>query len=222
MAVLGLDSSTSLVSLGLTEPDRILGEFTFYGVRRQIAGLIPWLNYLLEESGKKPADLEAVACVVGPGSFSGLRIGLATVQGLALALGIPVVELCSLDVLATGVPLIETCAVVMHSHGDNYFYAHYRNGGRQGDIAVATLANISEELPESTPIVFPNAPPVPQWPCAHPKIRAVPVAVSGIKVAQMGEILFRQGGSISPLLLAPKYFRGSFAEGKKYAGKTVP
>lgn len=66
--------------------------------------LMPLLDQLLTESGIERESIEALAVAAGPGSFTGLRIGLATARGLAQALAIPVVPVCTLKAMAEAVP----------------------------------------------------------------------------------------------------------------------
>ncbi|MGC9328140.1 MAG: tRNA (adenosine(37)-N6)-threonylcarbamoyltransferase complex dimerization subunit type 1 TsaB, partial [Candidatus Hinthialibacter sp.] len=68
-------------------------------------GLMPAVDDLLRRTGKSVDDLTALACTTGPGSYTGLRISIASVQGLALAKNLPCVGLSSLDVLAWALPM---------------------------------------------------------------------------------------------------------------------
>ena len=70
--------------------------------RRHAEELVPRLVELLARGGYRPADLALLAVDIGPGRFTGLRVGLATVRGLAFALGVPVVAATSLEILAAG------------------------------------------------------------------------------------------------------------------------
>lgn len=217
MAVLGLDSSTNFVSLGLISDQETLGELTFHGVRRQVGKLIPWLDCLLKEAQISLKEIACLACVSGPGSFTGLRISLATIQGLALSLTRPVVDLCSLDVFAHSAPYGKV-SVLVHSQSDSYFYARYEDGRRQGHIGIAPLAKIIAELPDSTTLVSPYAERIRRaW-----SGKILPVAVSGAQVAKMGELQWKEGRLSDPLSLIPTYLRGSSAEEKKHVRKPLP
>jgi len=68
--------------------------------------LIPCINWLLERAGMKMEELQCVAASLGPGSFTGIRIGLATARGLSLALGIPLAGVPTMDALAAAIPPI--------------------------------------------------------------------------------------------------------------------
>lgn len=214
MITLGLDTATYLVSMGLVRDGKIIGEMSFTGERRHLRKLIPWLHQLLTESGVAIEQLSGLAAVLGPGSFTGLRIGLATLQGFALAWKIPTVGLYSVDVIAAGLPLPKAC-VLVHSRADAFFYAHYDQAVRQGGIAVATLAEIVAQLPENIPLVSPQLAEIKKAAALlpHPeKLNLVLAPVSGARVAQLGELSLNQGAGQGPETLVATYWRDSFAE----------
>ncbi len=92
----------------------LLGEVFLRGPLTYSRRLLPALNYLLEELELSLTQIQVIGVCVGPGSFTGLRIGLATVKGLCLSLGVPVVEVGSLEALAATVPFSRhpVCAVL--------------------------------------------------------------------------------------------------------------
>jgi len=77
----------------------VLGERTSVAVR-----VLEDVDALLRDAGVEPSQLDALAVGIGPGSFTGVRMGLATVRGLALALDVPVAGVSTLDALAAGAP----------------------------------------------------------------------------------------------------------------------
>ena len=97
--ILAMDTATPVLSAAL-----IAGERRWY--READAGLghsellLDMADGLLKEAGMRPEDLEAVACMRGPGSFTGLRIGFSAAKGMALALGIPLIACPTLDCMA--------------------------------------------------------------------------------------------------------------------------
>lgn len=106
--LLAVDTSTSWIGLALYNGVNVLGEMTWQSKAHHTVELSPGVNELLQRCNVRTNDLEALGVAVGPGSFTSLRIGLALVKGLALALRIPVIGVPTLDVLAAAQPVRET------------------------------------------------------------------------------------------------------------------
>jgi tRNA threonylcarbamoyladenosine biosynthesis protein TsaB len=100
MRVLGIDTATWITSVGLVDGDRVVAERAERAASSHGEMLAPLLARLLADGACAVADLEGVAVSMGPGSFTGLRVGLATAKGLAFASGLPVVGVSTLDALA--------------------------------------------------------------------------------------------------------------------------
>ena len=99
MLTLAFDTATSAATAALVRDGKVLGERVSRAVR-----VLADVDDLLRESGLEPAELNRIVVGTGPGSFTGLRLGLATARGLALALDLPVAGVSTLDALAAGAP----------------------------------------------------------------------------------------------------------------------
>jgi tRNA threonylcarbamoyladenosine biosynthesis protein TsaB len=99
MLTLAFDTATGVATSALVRDADVLGERT-----GRAAEVLGDADELLRASGVTPRDLELLAVGVGPGSFTGVRIGLAAARGLALALDLPVAGVSTLEALAAGVP----------------------------------------------------------------------------------------------------------------------
>jgi tRNA threonylcarbamoyladenosine biosynthesis protein TsaB len=99
MLILAFDTATDIATSALVADGELLGERSSRAVT-----LLEDVDALLRQSGMHTRDVEALAVGIGPGSFTGVRIGLSTARGLALALGVPVAGVSTLDALAAGAP----------------------------------------------------------------------------------------------------------------------
>lgn len=98
--LLAFDTATPLVTVALHDGEDVVVELTAERAMKHAEQLAPLIERALVEAGLVRQDLTAVAVGVGPGPFTGLRVGLVTARTLAFALEIPVYGVCSLDVLA--------------------------------------------------------------------------------------------------------------------------
>ena len=100
MRILGIDSSGLVASVAVTDDDVLLGEFTTDYKKTHSTTLMPMLDELIKMLGIDIKTIDAIATAAGPGSFTGLRIGAATVKGLAYALKVPVIAVPTVDAIA--------------------------------------------------------------------------------------------------------------------------
>lgn len=97
--LLAIDTATRFAGLALYDGETILGEVYWQSHNNHSVELMPALVRMLDQQGKRAADLSAVGVAIGPGSFTGLRIGLSVAKGLAQAQSIPVFGIPTLYVL---------------------------------------------------------------------------------------------------------------------------
>jgi tRNA threonylcarbamoyl adenosine modification protein YeaZ len=97
---LAIDTSTVTASVALASEGRLLAEVTWRAGQRHSASLLPQVQHLLDLQGESIGALHAIAVAHGPGSFNGLRTGLATAKGLCFALDVPLIGLGTLEVAA--------------------------------------------------------------------------------------------------------------------------
>ena len=99
--ILALETSSKLCSVALWDKNnKIIGHIDHIGAKVHNEHLLPSIQHLLDENNLSLSDLDGIAIGVGPGSFTGLRIGCAAVQGLALSLEIPIFTCSSLRIMS--------------------------------------------------------------------------------------------------------------------------
>jgi tRNA threonylcarbamoyladenosine biosynthesis protein TsaB len=99
--IVALETSTETVGVAVRTDGGVQAEFVLTGRRRHVESLAPALEHLLAQVGLAPQDIEAIAVDLGPGLFTGLRVGVAAAKGLAQALGLGVVGRTSLEILTS-------------------------------------------------------------------------------------------------------------------------
>lgn len=99
--VVGFDTATPAVSVALHDGTRVVSEAFALDARRHSELLTPMIAKVMADAGASRGDLTAVAVGVGPGPFTGLRVGVVTARVLGAVLGLPVYGVCSLDVIAS-------------------------------------------------------------------------------------------------------------------------
>ncbi len=100
IAAVAIETATETVGVAVRAPGGVVAEFALTGRRRHVETLTPALEHLLAQVGLAAGDLELVVVDVGPGLFTGLRVGVAAAKGLAQSLGLGVLCTTSLDVLS--------------------------------------------------------------------------------------------------------------------------
>jgi tRNA threonylcarbamoyladenosine biosynthesis protein TsaB len=151
--LLAVDTSTRWIGMALYDGVQIKGEVIWKTNNHHTVELAPALEQLFSRCAVSSADLKVLAIALGPGSFTSLRIGLALVKGMALALHVPVIGVPSLDVLAAAQPLrdLPLAAVLQAGRGRLalvWYKAH--KGKWQADsqaevVTTATLAGMLQQ-----------------------------------------------------------------------------
>ena len=108
MKILSLDSTAKTATAALCEDETLLAEYTLNNGNTHSESLLPMVESILSAFSLKPHDVELFACAAGPGSFTGVRIGVATVKGLAFGSGRPAVGVSTLEALARNLDFGDT------------------------------------------------------------------------------------------------------------------
>lgn len=128
MKILGLDTSTTTASIALLEDDRVLATTT-RNTHRRTADVLIAVDEACRAAGIAPLAIEAVAVGAGPGSFTGLRIGMATAKGIAFAAHRPVWAVSSLAALASEAPRDGVIVAVLDARKGEVFSGVFQKTG---------------------------------------------------------------------------------------------
>lgn len=153
--ILALDTATRFISLALHDGQAALAETTWQSRGMHTVELSPAAALLLQRAGTAPAGLKGVAVAIGPGSFTGLRIGLGFAKGICLAHGLPIFGVPTLDVLALAQPLRpEPMLAVLSAGRSRLAVGRYSNDGQRwipdGPPEVKDWAAVIESLSGAT------------------------------------------------------------------------
>ena len=110
MLVLGFDTATPAVSVALHDGERVIAAASALDARRHSELLMPMIAKIMADAGTSRADLTAIAVGVGPGPYTGLRVGVVTARVLGSVLRLPVSGVCSLDVIAASAASVASVA----------------------------------------------------------------------------------------------------------------
>lgn len=131
MKVLALDTSAMVAAAAVMDEEKLLGEFLINHKRTHSQKLMPMISELLNSIELKPADIDIFAVSKGPGSFTGLRIGVTTIKAMAYALNRPVVSVPTLDALSYNMFPLDgylSCPI-MDARNDQVYTAVYKMSG---------------------------------------------------------------------------------------------
>ncbi|WP_300603542.1 tRNA (adenosine(37)-N6)-threonylcarbamoyltransferase complex dimerization subunit type 1 TsaB [Trebonia sp.] len=148
MLLLGLDTATSAVTVALHDGGQPLAQLVVVDAHRHAELLTPAIAKVIADAGAERGDLTGVAVGVGPGPYTGLRVGVVSARVLGFALGIPVYGVCSLDVIAADVEREGDFLVATDARRRELYWARYDQTGRLSGPHVGPPALIpSRELP---------------------------------------------------------------------------
>lgn len=121
--ILAIDTATNWIGLALHDGAEVLGEFGWRSRRTQTIELAPAVAQLWSRAGVTAADVQAVAVAIGPGSYTGLRVGLALAKGIALGHNLPLIGVPTLDIVAAAIRRLDTDLVALAEAGRTRLWA---------------------------------------------------------------------------------------------------
>ncbi len=225
MKLLAIDSSGMVASVAVWEDDLLLAEYTVNYKKTHSQTLLPMLDEAAKMIELDLESLDAIAVTKGPGSFTGLRIGSATVKGLGLALKKPVIPVPTVDALAYNLAYAkELVCPIMDARRAQVYTGLYRFDGQemetvmeQTPLAVAELAEKLNQLGE--PVIF-LGDGVPVYEQLLGELLKVEHSFAPAhmnrqragSLAALGARLYEKGGTVTAMEFQPDYLRLSQAE----------
>ena len=147
MIYLGIDSSNTAATTAISTEEKIIAEFTLDNKMTHSEKLMCLIEKLLEETGLKISDIDVFAASLGPGSFTGLRIGVATVKAFAYAGEKKVIGVSSLEVLANNLNYFSgVVAPILDARNNRVFGGIYYNGKAIVDDATYELEDYLDTI----------------------------------------------------------------------------
>jgi tRNA threonylcarbamoyladenosine biosynthesis protein TsaB len=218
LRILALETSTLDASVAVLEDARVLGQVAFDRSRRTAQTFAPAIAHQLESVGWRPQDLHLVAVATGPGSFTGLRVGVTAAKALAYAVGADVLGVPTLQVVARQTP-VQTAGIsaVLDAQRQQLFVADFqRRDGKLvggGETRIVDAASWLGGLSPGTAVTGPG---LARWQDRVPAdVQVIESSYWTPLAATVGQLACEQyqSGSRQDLwTLNPGYFRSSAAE----------
>ena len=224
MITLAFDSTAKAASVAVCDGEKLLALYNIDNGLTQSELLLPMAENMLKSLNLSFSDVELLACAVGPGSFTGVRIGVALVKGIAFGRGIPCVEVSTLDELAENLRGLRGIIVpCMDARRQQVYTATYR--GHDGELEKLTedramaISELAEELKAyDEPIYLSGdgyAVAKRGLEAAGIKVEATPellIAENAYSVARIAVRKYEKGEYTTDLEIAPTYLRMPQAE----------
>lgn len=211
---LSLDTSTDIASIALSLRGEVQAEVTWLSEQNHTAELIPNVLHMLQQGKVHVRDVDAVIVAKGPGSFNGLRVGIATAKGFAYALAIPLVGISTLEVeavpyAATGRPI---CPVQNAGRGEVTTALYQMTAGHWQRLVpeeITTVQDLCTRTPDGTIFCGRFSPSIAQQ--VGDMLGEKAVISPGLRragyLAELGWRRLKEGDTDDPATLQPTYLR---------------
>ena len=147
MKILAMDTSSVNATVAVGDENRILGEFTIAGDRAHSQIIMPMLEELLSKCKLSVGDIDVFAVALGPGSFTGLRIGIAAMKTFASSLGKKIIGISSLDEVAENFTLTDKfICPIFDARRNDVYNAVYKNGEKLTSDRICHIDTVLSEM----------------------------------------------------------------------------
>ncbi len=166
MMILGIETSTAVCSVGLSGDENQAIERSLVESRIHSEKLQTLIQDVLKEAGAGVGDIDAVAISIGPGSFTGLRVGLSTAKGLCFSIEKRLLAIPSFEAIATAAarsyPLYERFFIALDAKQSDFYTGSFRNYSglieTETDVAVRPSKSIGQEMDDGKTLVLTDTP----------------------------------------------------------------
>jgi tRNA threonylcarbamoyladenosine biosynthesis protein TsaB len=153
--ILAIDTATSLIGIALHNGQRLLAEHTWESAQQHSVELSASIERMITQVGKTPKHLTAIGIAQGPGSYTGVRVGMAVAKGLAMALRIPLIPIMTLDIMAVATPFYAGDLIItIHAGRERILIGKYQWETMVwrlvGDMTVMTWEQLLETISPNT------------------------------------------------------------------------
>jgi tRNA threonylcarbamoyladenosine biosynthesis protein TsaB len=151
MKILGIDTSTQAASVCIIEDEKLICEYTINTKKTHSQKIMVMIESMIKQSDLNIKDIDVIAICIGPGSFTGLRIGMATAKAIAHVRNLPIVAVNSLESLAFNMNLCDkTICSILDAQRSQVYTGKYRFENNEfktiEDVKVVTIDELIEEL----------------------------------------------------------------------------
>ena len=150
MKILGIDTSTMAANVAVLEDDKLICEYTINTKKTHSQKLMPMIENILKLSDLDIKEIDAIAICVGPGSFTGLRIGMATAKAMAHVNNIPLIGVNSLEILGANMDLCNRniCSILDAQRNQVYMNKYILKDDKITELEEISIKPIDELLEE--------------------------------------------------------------------------
>ncbi len=225
LLILAIETATGCGSVSLTRgrrgDGRLLAEATAQPEVTHSRRLLGSVDWVMQAAGVDWSELDGVAVSLGPGSFTGLRIGMAAAKGIVLAAGVPLAGVRTQDAMALSIPVVDRPLwCLLDARKQEVYAACYRPGrnGRPepfGSVEAIRPELLLEKIQEPSLLAGPGVAAYHDLFAEAEQVQLLPSALSSPRAALVGFLaaeLMAAGETLDPATAAPLYVRASDAE----------
>ncbi|SEK18105.1 tRNA threonylcarbamoyl adenosine modification protein YeaZ [Streptococcus equinus] len=154
MKVLAFDTSSKALSVAILDGENLLADVTVNIKKNHSINLMPAIDFLMKAVDLKPADLDRIAVAQGPGSYTGLRVAVATAKTLAYTLNIDLVGVSSLYALAAAADFEGVVVPLIDARRNNVYAGFYKDGQAIKEDQHMNFADVLEAVKDENEVMF--------------------------------------------------------------------